>query len=143
MVHIDMNKPDASLLAGVDLWQIMTCTATVSGSGDQMLKLKFQRVSDPKAHLYDNVMLEGRGWGIGRQKCGALLSPDFSGDLDPLDLVGAQLWVETKVEEYQGKKRLAVDIKGLKHGGFQRREDVPKGKELPADTGVSDEDVPF
>ena len=146
MVKIDMNKEDPGLEPGVDLWRIIACTSGQSRAGDGMLKLKLARVSNLSNHMYDNIMLGGNGWGIGKAKLGVLLESGFSGDVDPLDFVGTELWTETVAEEYEynGKsgKRLAVNINGLKHGGYQRREDVPPGKELPA-AKAEEEDVPF
>jgi len=131
VVHIDMNRPDDSLAPGVDLWQIVSCTAKPSRGGDNMLALKFERV-DGGGNLFDNVMLGGGGWGIGKQKLAALVEPGFTGDLDPISLVGKRLWIETVVDNFEGRDRLKVNIKGLKHGGYQRADDVPPGCTMPA-----------
>lgn len=143
MVHVDMTQPDRELTPGVDLWEIIQCSSKVSRKGDQMLALKLARVSDPGDHIYDNIMLAGTGWGIGKKKLGALVPKDFKGDIDPLDFLGVRLWVETVVSEYEGKERLQVNIGGLKHGGYQRAEDVPEGKELPEETAVDPDSIPF
>lgn len=127
MVEIDMTKPDRDLTPGVDLWRIAECVSRRSSGGDRMLAVKFRRVADDGDHLFDNIMLEGPGWGIGKSKLGALLPKDYKGDLDPLDLVDRRLWVETTVDEYQGKQRLKVDIQGLKHCGLQAEDDPPPG----------------
>lgn len=132
MVHIDLTKPDREFTPGVDLWEIREATHTRgrNGSGDPRLNLKLVRVTNTSDHLYDVVMLDGKGWGIGKAKLQALLPAGFAGDLDPLSLVGRRLWVETMIGEYEGKSRLQVNIKGLKHSGFQAEEEVPAGKDL-------------
>ena len=96
-------------------------------------------------HTHDRlagVMLAGGGWGIGKRKLAALLEPGFSGELDPLDLVGKRLWVSTGIETYEGKDRLKVMIDELKHAGYQREDDVPPGCVAPDDKAGYDE-VPF
>lgn len=115
-----------------------------------MLALKLSRVSEPSDCMYDNIMLEGGGWPIGKQKLAAFLDPGFKGDLDPISLVGVRVWAETGINEHKGKQRLAVIIEGLKHGGYQRAEDPPPGKSVPEpvvesapDDFVDGEDVPF
>ena len=142
MVHIDMNKPDRELTPAVDLWEIVECVATRSAKGDEMLSVKFARVENTSDHMYDNVMLEGNGWGIGKQKLAALVGPTFAGDLDPLSLVGQRYWVETAVREYQGKSSLSVNIEGLKPAGLQRADDPPPGKTAPQPVPEHD-DTPF
>jgi len=137
MVHIDLNAPDPRLTPGVDLWEIRECNRKDSRGGTPMLALKLARVSDPTQHMYDNIMLAGGGWGIGKRKLGAFLPADFAGEFDPLDLIGTQVWVETEIQTYEGKDRLAVNVNGLKHGGYQRADDPPAGKTIDEDS------VPF
>ncbi len=144
MVQIDMTRPDRDLTPGVDLWKIIKCEPVQSRAGDPMLKVKFARVSDPQEHIYDNIMLAGGGWGIGKQKLGALLEANFKGDLDPLDLVGKRLWLYTVVDTYKGKDNLKVGIEELRHAGYQRADDPPPGKDAPGPEVVLDEDsAPF
>lgn len=127
MVYIDTTRPGRELSPGIDLWAIRECVAKRSRKGDNMLAIKFERVSDSGDHLYENVMLEGAGWEIGKEKLAALLEPGFKGDLDPLALIGRRLWVSTTVREYEGKSSLSVNIDELRHKGLQREEDVPPG----------------
>lgn len=132
MAHIDMNRPDESCKPGVDLWKIVECTEKYArSSGNKMLALKMHRASGEPGTVYDNIMLEGGGWGIGKAKLAALLPADFNDELDPLSFVGRKLWVETSVESTSGKDRLRVNIAGLKHNGFQAEEDVPPGHVAP------------
>lgn len=139
MVHVDMNQPGADLRPGIDLWVVREATSKESRRGDAMINLRLARVRGGTGTLYDNIMLEGNGWGIGKSKLGAFLPPDFSGDLDPLDFVGRRLWAETVVKTGERGDKLEVNIKGLKHGGYQPAEDVPPGESLPDDDG----DTPF
>lgn len=148
MVNIDMNAPDRDMNPGVDLWRIESCVTARSSKGDAMLKLELARVSDPDSRIKDNIMLAGNGWGIGKQKLGAFVAGDFSGDFDPLDLVGKRVWVETIIKDwtYDGKsgQRLEVDINGLKHGGYQV--EPPKGKDPFVEevkAAFDGEEVPF
>ncbi len=134
MVHIDTTKPDRVLNPGTDLWEVIEAKEGKSSKGDAMLKLKLARVSDPQDHLFENIMLAGAGWGIGKKKLGALVPAGFKGDLDPLDLIGRRLWVSTGVETFEGQDRLRVMINDLKYAGLQPAEMVPEGCSLPADT---------
>lgn len=132
MVNVDMNRPDRDLNPGVDLWEVMKSEATNSRAGDAMIRLKLFRVSDPAAHLFDNIMLAGGGWGIGKSKLVALgVSENFRGDLDPLDFVGRRVWVSTGVDSYEGKDRLKVMIDGLRYSGYQPADQVPPGCVAP------------
>ena len=153
MVYIDTNKPDRELIPGVDLWEVIQCSHSRSQAGTDMLKLKFARVSNSSDHLFDNIMLDGGGWSIGKQKLAALVDPGFAGDIDPLDFVGRRLWLETGVQEYTKKdggkgQSLKVLIEGLKHAGYQREDDPPPGKSVPAKTDAEEfledsEETPF
>ncbi len=142
MVHIDLNKPDRELKPGVDLWEIMKASVEKSRNGDDMIKLKMFRVRSPEDHLYDNIMLAGGGWGIGKKKLGALLKEGFNAELDPLDLIGKNIWVSLGIEAYKGKDRLKVLIDELKFAGFQPEDQVPAGCKAPEPTPSADE-VPF
>jgi hypothetical protein len=152
MVHIDMTQPDREMRPGVDLWEIVKCNPDRSSKGDPMLKIELARVSDPSDRVSDNIMLAGKGWGIGKAKLGALLDPGFNGDLDPLDFVERRLWVETGVEDYVSKagkpgQALRVLIAGLKHAGYQRENDPPPGHSAPppvadAPAGFMDDSPP-
>lgn len=142
MVQIDMTQPDRELTPGVDLWEIMECKEDKSRSGDKMLRMKFFRVRAPSDHMYDNIMLAGGGWGIGKAKLSTLVASDFKGDLDPLDLVGKRVWISTGVETYQGKDRLKVMIDDLACKGYQPGEVAPDGCEAPAEPD-DDSEIPF
>ena len=140
MVHIDMTAPDRELNPGVHLWTVKKCEQTVSRGGDQMLKLELRR--DDGAKMFDNIMLQGGGWPIGKRKLAVFVGPDFKGDLDPLTIQGRRVWAETVVEAYNGRDNLKVNIEGLKHAGYQDVNDTPPGQE-PAPPEVDDSDVPF
>ena len=142
MVYVDTTQPDRELRPGVDLWRVIACEEKTSRSGDAMLNLKLAREEDQGDHVYDVVMLEGKGRGIGIQKLRAFLPDGFKGELDPVSLIGARVWADMSIEEYQGKQSLKVDIGGLKHAGYQRADDPPDGRDAPP----KDEDyseIPF
>lgn len=143
MVQIDMNKPDRDLTPGVALWVVKECSAGTSRKGDRMLKLKLARVEDETSHMYDNAMLEGGGWGIGKKKLGAFVPADFAGDFDPQSIVGERFWVCTTIRTYEGKDSLSVDHETLRHGGYQRADEVPPGCKLPEPGAGGVIDVPF
>lgn len=132
MVEVDMTQAGRDLNPGIDLWEIVTANEAKSQGGDKMIKLKFERVSEAKDKVFDNIMLEGGGWDIGKGKMAAFVPADFKGNIDLLTWVGKQLWVATGVEAWNGKDRLKVMIDELKFKGYQPAEDVPPGKELPA-----------
>lgn len=138
MVQVDMTRPGRELRPGIDLWKTTKCESVRSRAGDQMLKLTLERVSNPQERVFDNIMLEGGGWEIGKRKLAAFVPADFKGDLDPLELVCIRVWVCTAVDTYQGKDKLAVSIDELKCAGYQRVEDVPPGCSVPE---VEDEDM--
>lgn len=153
MVRIDTDKPAdqparAPLTPGVDLWQVAKAEETTSAkSGAQMLKLEMHRVSTLTQkypdRVFDNVMLEGGGWGIGKEKLMALLGGPFKGDLDVLDLLNKRVWLSTGIETYDGKDRLKVLVSdpkasnGFAWCGIQHEKNVPAGHALPG------EDTPF
>ena len=142
MVFIDLSKPDEALKPGIDLWSILGCEEAKSRGGDQMLKIKFSRDSDPSCHLYDIIMLEGAGWGIGKQKLAALLGKGFSGELDTIDLLQKRIWVNVVVDTYDSKDRLKVGIEELAFAGYQPESQVPPGKTAPEPVAAVDS-VPF
>lgn len=131
MVKVDMTQPDRDLTPGVDLWEVKTASGKESSNGTPMISLEFKRVSG-QGVLWDNVMLGGGGWGIGKAKLSALGVPkNFTGDLNVATLVGRRVWVATVVDEYQGKSRLKVDIAELDHAGYQDEKNKPAGAKAP------------
>lgn len=145
MTNVDMTKKASRpLTPGIDLWEIMEAKDGKSKSkNESLLNLKFFRVAKRNDHIYDSVMLEGDGWPMGQKKLGALLPPDFNGDLDPLSLVGKRLWLATSVQTYNGNDSLKVNPKGgLKFAGYQPAADVPAGCTTPVEEPLGD-DVPF
>lgn len=144
MIDIDMNRPDRDLSPGIDLWEVAKAEATTSAGQVPMLSVAFFRCSDPGQRMYDNVMLAGNGWGIGKSKLVALgVAADFKGKLDPLDFVGRRVWLSTGVDVYQGKARLKVLIADLKHSGYQPADMVPEGCTAPAVASDDADSLPF
>lgn len=147
MVHIDMtNDGSKDFLTGINLWEVVGCFEKTSTKGDPMLVVTFMCGA---AKLQDNIMLAGPAWArMGRPKLFALgLPPNMTGELDPLSLIGREVWIATVVEqkpytdpktgqEREGLPRLVVDIKQLSHAGYQFQGNVPPGANVPdpADT---------
>lgn len=132
MVRVDMTQPDRDMTPGVDLWEVKTGVSKTSTNNTPMLSLEFKRVVG-QGLLYDNVMLGGGGWGIGKAKLTALGIPKtFSGDLNVTMLVGKRVYIATVVGEYTDKKgqqrsKLEVDINELEHAGYQSESKPPPG----------------
>lgn len=142
MVKIDMTQPDQNLVPGVFLVFVKAATVKKSKSGDDMIGLELGGVERPATRLYDNIMLAGGGWPMGKQKLTALgLGEDFTGDFDVANLNGRRVWVATKIETYKGKDKLSIDIQQLKYAGMQPEDDVPGGCVAPEK--YTDEATPF
>lgn len=163
MADIDTDKPAEQsdrkpLAAGIDLWQIKTAKESKSEkSGANMFTVELNRVS-MLAQKYpdrvtDYIMLEGGGWGIGKEKLMAVLGGPFKGKLDALDLVNKRVWLSTGIEKYSAtdkktgeiveREKLKVLVSDPKQSngfawcGIQTEKNVPAGHALPG------EDVPF
>lgn len=163
MADIDTDKPveqsdRRKLVPGIDLWQIVTAQETKSEkSGAAMFKIALNRVSSMRQkypdQVIDYIMLEGGGWGIGKEKLMAVLGGPFKGKLDALDLVNRRVWISTGTETYktvdkktgemverEKLKVLVTDPKqsnGFAWCGIQHEKNVPAGCALPG------EDTPF
>lgn len=139
-MFVDMTRPDADLTAGIDLWQVRDAKEKTSQKGAPMLALQFVRCSGG-ATLYDNILLDGGGWPIGKRKLTALgLSPTHRGDIEPAAFLEKRVWLATMLKTYNGRDSLVVDIGQLKFAGYQPEGDPPPGRTVPVQ---EDLDVPF
>lgn len=136
MVFIDTTRPDRELRPGWDLWEVTSFTSGKSRKGDAMFTVKLARVSDLNEQIQDTIMLEGLGWGLGKQKLGAFLPPGFKGDVDPIGFTGRRVWVETGIETYKDKngadRQSLKPVPSGKHAGYQQENDPPPGMTAPA-----------
>ena len=128
MAHIDMTRPDREFKPGIDIWVVKTADEKQSSNGNNMFSIRFVRESDPSDSLFDNIMLESRGWPIGKRRLQALgVAPDHSGELHANALVGKRVFLATHVTNYRGEDRLQVDRDGLTHAGYQPISNPPDG----------------
>lgn len=140
-IDIDLNAPDPSLEAGVDVWQVDAVKKDVSkSSGAPMLVMTLSRVRRSTDKIIDRIMLAGNGYDMGRQKLAAFLAPGYKGQLRPSDLVNVRVWANTEVSEYQGRSKLEVKPKdGFPNAGY-----LPWDKDGPVPPGgVQPEPTPF
>lgn len=138
MVHFNMKAAAESsnreLTPGTDLWFVTAAKSGFTANKDPKIDLMLKRISDPRDWLFETLSLGGPGAGIAAKKLRAMgYADDFDGEVDPLDLIGKEVWAATGVQEYQGKKSLRVMIGELKYAGMQPRDDVPAGCSLPPD----------
>lgn len=155
MVRINMNKEVTDgMLVGIHLWEVRACKDARSQSGELKLQIELQAVGT-ETKLTDHIMLEGKGWGIGKAHLIALgIDPTADADIDPLDFIGKRVWIATHVEEKEalatrganaGKmmvfKNLRVDLKQLDSLGYQHESKVPNGN-VPG-MGSGDDETPF
>ncbi len=139
MPHVNMSRPDRDLTPGTFLWTVATSTEKTAKSGSPMFVIELRK--DDGTVVRDNIMLGGNGWSIGKPKLSALgFGSDFDGDIEASDIVGRKVWATVAQEEYNGRTRLAVDIRELTHAGYSPESDVPKGCSKPV---VDDQDIPF
>lgn len=130
-MHVDMNAPvEGDVPEGTYLAEVKSAKEKTANSGNAMIAIEFRGVEETFS-VYDNIMLMGKGWGLGRAKLVGLgVGSDFSGDLDLADLIGRRVYLHLAEEEYQGRKRLKVDITlGTTRGTRQRV--TPKRRRKP------------
>lgn len=149
MVEVNMsapvggNEPEGTYLGNVSKAEEFT-----SRSGHPGLKLEFGCVHEGATFtVRDTIMLGGGGWGMGRARLTALGVPeDFTGNLDPLDLVGRQVYIHLTHEEYTGRggetrKNLKPNPGKGSHSGYS-----PEGSEAAKAEcvgGAVDDGAPF
>lgn len=145
MVDLNMNRPAAGRCEpGVHLAYVETAEVKHSSNGDWAIVVTLKRSDDGAQITRDWIMLEGPGWGMGKEKLTALGVPrNFEGDFDAGSLAGKRVWVAVETREYTKKdgtigQGLSVDIKQLKYNGYQPMDDPPPGCTVPeeVDTGT-------
>ena len=131
MVELDMNKAAEDLPEeGVYLLEVKDAQTKTARSGSAMISVQY-KMRDRDVTVWDNIMLEGGGWKIGKPKLAALGVPsDFKGNLNPLDLVGKRVWAALKRDTYDGRDRMSVDINKLKYCGLQPESMMPEGASM-------------
>ena len=143
MAYVDTTAPDPTLMPGVDLWVVEKCEERPANDGSNMFALDLKRASGKAGRLYDYLVFGGPGWGIAKKKLPAFGVPDgFKGELDPLKFRGLKLWAATKIDNYKGRDKLAVDLDQLRCGGYQPEGEVPEGCAAP-DPVQAPSDTPF
>lgn len=151
MINLDMNKPvEGAHPEGVYLMEVVETETTESRDGHGMVKLKLRAVGVRGLEIKDNIMLGGRGWGIGRAKLTALGVPEgFSGQLDPSELRDRRVFVFLANEDWTPKQgphagktftNLKPDPSQGTHSGYQPESNPPAGVTVPAEDV---DDAPF
>lgn len=100
-----MLAPPGVYLAEVDKVEMET-----SDSGNQMLIVQLRDAKSRAMICQDNIMLEGRGRGIGMAKLIQLGVAKGTTSFEPLSLTGRRVRIAVHHEEWNGKPRASVDI---------------------------------
>lgn len=140
MVRVDMNAPvPGSAPDGVYIADVAKAKATLTKGGDPAINLEFGcSYGGTVFKVYDTIMLNGRGWSLGRPKLTALGVPsEFSGDLDPADLLGRRVYLHLAFQEYQGKRSLKPDPKQGSHSGYSLETDADAKAKADATAATS------
>lgn len=151
MVKVDMGAPvPGDAPEGVYLADVASAKAKLSKAGSSMLELTFTAsYAGGSFKVYDMVLLEGKGWSMGRAKLTALgIGSDFKGDLDPYSLIGRQVYLHLAFSEYQGRRSLKPDSKAGSHSGYSTPENPEarakaKETEAAASAAVGEDETPF
>jgi len=147
----------AALKPGAYHVEVLTAEERTSKNGDAMFNIKLIAVDWNGAHIcFDNIMLAGKGRSMGQAKLVALGIPRGQAEVRPDELVGARAFAFIGEGEWQGKKRLEVDISEGSHCGYwleSERDDVgelnlpdPDQADGPVDNPFDDlaaDDTPF
>ena len=88
---------------------ISKCEERTSKKGDPMFSVTLED-ENKKFVCYDILMLGGPGRGIGQAKLSALGFTKDHGEIIPAQLIGRQVYVRLTEDEWDGKKRLKVDL---------------------------------
>ena len=137
MAKMNWSQDDGSLKPGVYLAAVKDATEKTSKNGDPYFSLLLQATDFGKKLCHDTLMLAGGGWGIGKAKLSVLGFKDEP-EINAYDLVGRTCYVAVKEGEYNGQKKLEVDIRRGKGGYFEL---APDGVLTPAPPTA--EETPF
>ncbi len=104
---------------GCHLASVATAEIKVSKDDDGYISVTFTLPESGDWRVFDIVMLSGKGAGIGAAKSKALGHPLEHGQpVLPAIYVGCQVKLWLKVEQYDGKDRLKVDISRGTYCGY-------------------------
>lgn len=143
MIDIDLEAPNPSLEAGVDIWQVDEAKSDKSKrSGDPMIVLKLSRVRRSSDKIVDRIMLAGGGYDMGKQKLAAFLAPGYKGKLNLADLRNVRVYANTVVTSFEGRSKLEVKpANGLPNAGYLQWSEG--GPVPPGYTAPSVDETPF
>lgn len=121
--------------AGCYLAEVVTAEEKrAKTSGNPMISLRWVAVDHGRQHLaWDNLLLGGKGKGIGLRRLEALGVERGTKNIDVNKLVGRQCYIHLVEEEYQGKKKLAVALDRGTHMGYSAQK---------PDVGVIEQETP-
>lgn len=145
-IDLDWKKEHADVPPeGIYFGEVTDAEEKRSNAGDQYIAIKFKDVRGGGYLLQDIAMLEGGGAPIGYKKLRALGHDKTT--LDPArDLTGKRAYLACVHDEYDGIKRLKVNIKHKGSTvGYWPEDRPPEGMEISVSSGepVGDEETPF
>jgi len=150
MVRIDWesySEPDfgdGPLGPGVYRVEVSDCVERTSKAGDKYFNVKMKDLDSGKIVCFDPVMLEGKGASIGLCKLSRLgFEPTEDFEIVAAQVIGKRAYIGVEADEYQGTKRLKVDI-GYKGSscGYWPYSEVP-AMYIPPDEPEVHNDPPF
>lgn len=136
-IEIPWSAPDGKLTPGRYKYKIREAKEKFSKGNAPMIALTLDAVGFGKKLCYDNIMLGGDGWGIGKAKLQGLGIGENMKQLDALSLIGSGGYVAVKSKEYNGKTSLEVDI-SQGSGGYWDIDQNPGSVIEPPEADVAD-----
>jgi len=144
-------KPGAYLVEVLDAQEKRS-----SSSGALMFSIRLGAVDfESRTLCFDNLMLEGKGRGMGTKKLQAFGIQEGAEEVLASQLEGKRAYVFVVEDEYKGKKSLKPALKKGTHCGYwleSDRDSVEKlhqnipanaGEENPFLSAAEDDDTPF
>lgn len=143
MAKVDWSETLPTAEPGFYLAEVRKCDEKTSSGGDPYFNVELHD-SDVNAEngllCWDNIMLAGKGRGLGQAKLKALGFSDKNADIDPPALVGRRAWIKLYHEIRENKTRIRVDSHFTPEFscGYWPEASPPEGaKDAPVD------DIPF
>ena len=143
---------EGGLPEGVYLAEIASAESRQSQAGDAMVNIALSEVGSRRHICYDNLMMNGRGAGIGVKKALSLgIAERYKEEGEkrvrvspPEHWKGHRAVVTVIMGEYKGKKRLEVDF-GADGFGYAPEDtwDPSRTPEAPPPDDPDDTDIPF
>jgi len=156
MARIDWSSEDRKQLEpGTYHVEVLTAEERTSRKGDTYFNVGLGAIDFGGRRLcYDNIMLEGGGRSMGQAKLVALGIEKGTPEVHPDSLIGLRAYAFVSIEEFNGKKRLSVDISRGSHCGYWLESEKENIEDLhtvdgftpdesPFDTQTAEDDVPF